>query len=119
MSLSPRTRLLSHSLVLAIGLSAAACATNPVTGKRQISFMNEDQEIRIGQEMDAEVRREMGIYQDETLQKYVEDIGLQAGARVAAAEPAVALHHRGLAGRSTRSRCPADTSTSRAASCRI
>jgi predicted Zn-dependent protease len=65
------------ALLAGVALMAAACATNPVTGKRQISFMNEDQEIRTGQEMDAEVRREMGIYQDEALQKYVEDVGMK------------------------------------------
>src|SRR3954469_12698039 len=58
-------------------MASAACATNPVTGKRQISFMNEEQEIRTGQEMDAEVRREMGVYTDENLQKYIEDIGFR------------------------------------------
>src|SRR5436190_22504597 len=64
-------------LACCAALMAAACATNPVTGKRQISFMNEDQEIRTGQEMDAEVRRQMGIYQDEALQKYIEDVGMK------------------------------------------
>jgi predicted Zn-dependent protease len=56
---------------------AAACATNPVTGKRQISFMSEEQEIQTGRELDAEVRRQMGIYQDEQLQKYIEDVGMR------------------------------------------
>jgi predicted Zn-dependent protease len=54
-----------------------ACATNPVTGKRQISFMSEEQEIRTGQQLDAEVRKQMGVYRDEQLQKYIEDIGMR------------------------------------------
>jgi predicted Zn-dependent protease len=66
-----------RAILLCVTLTAAACATNPVTGKRQISFMNEDQEIRTGQEMDAEVRRDMGIYQDDALQKYIEDVGMR------------------------------------------
>ena len=77
MSLSRRTRFLSPGVVLALALSAAACATNPVTGKKQLSFMSEDQEIRLGQELDAEVRREMGVYDDSKLQAYVEDVGLR------------------------------------------
>jgi predicted Zn-dependent protease len=64
-------------MLVCLALMAAACATNPVTGKRQISFMNEDQEIRMGQQMDAEVRRDMGVYTDETLQRYIEDIGMK------------------------------------------
>jgi predicted Zn-dependent protease len=60
-----------------VAVLAGACATNPVTGKRQISFMSEEQEIQTGRELDAEVRRDMGIYQDEQLQKYIEDIGMR------------------------------------------
>ncbi len=37
--------------------------------------MSEAQEIAIGREADAEVRREMGVYDDPDLQRYVSDIG--------------------------------------------
>ncbi|MEQ1759676.1 MAG: M48 family metalloprotease [Vicinamibacterales bacterium] len=53
-----------------------ACATNPATGQRGISLMSEAQEISIGQEQDAIVRREMGVYDDAALQQYVSTIGL-------------------------------------------
>jgi predicted Zn-dependent protease len=53
----------------------AGCATNPVSGKRQISLVSEAQEIAMGQQADAEVRREMGLYDDPELQRYVADIG--------------------------------------------
>jgi predicted Zn-dependent protease len=56
---------------------SAACATNPVTGKRQMSLLSEADEIAIGQQQDAEIRREMGVYNDESLQRYVNDIGQQ------------------------------------------
>jgi predicted Zn-dependent protease len=56
-------------------LLAAACATNPVTGKREITLVSEAQEIAMGQQADAEVRREMGLYDDPDLQRYVADIG--------------------------------------------
>src|SRR5205085_10636116 len=62
---------------VAAAFTAAACATNPVTGKHQISFMSEEQEIHTGQEMDAEVRRDMGVYQDDALQRYIEDVGMK------------------------------------------
>ena len=54
---------------------AAACATNPVTGKKQISLLSEAEELAIGQQQDAEIRREMGVYDDAALQRYVDDIG--------------------------------------------
>jgi predicted Zn-dependent protease len=37
--------------------------------------MSEAQEIAYGQQADAEVRREMGVYDDQALQRYVADIG--------------------------------------------
>ncbi len=55
----------------------AGCATNPVTGNRELSLMSEAQEIKLGQEMDAQVRREMGLYEDPALQRYVQDVGLR------------------------------------------
>jgi predicted Zn-dependent protease len=54
-----------------------ACATNPVTGRREISLMSESQEIALGKESDAQVRQEMGVYDDAALQRYVSDIGLR------------------------------------------
>jgi predicted Zn-dependent protease len=51
------------------------CATNPVTGKREVSLMSEAEEIAYGQQGDAEIRREMGVYGDDALQRYVSGIG--------------------------------------------
>ncbi len=68
------TRFVPIVLVLAL---VAACATNPVTGRRELSLMSEGQEISIGQEQDPLVKKEMGIYNDPELQKYVSDIGLR------------------------------------------
>lgn len=65
-----------HRAVLFLALAfTAACATNPVSGKRQVSMMSESEELAIGQQMDADVRREMGVYNDQALQRYVSDIG--------------------------------------------
>jgi predicted Zn-dependent protease len=64
-------------LFAAAVMLTAACATNPVTGKRQMSLLSEAQELAIGQQQDAEVRREMGVYDDPELQRYVSNIGLE------------------------------------------
>jgi predicted Zn-dependent protease len=69
-------RLLNLSFLLTV-LVIAGCATNPVTGKREFSLMSEAQEIQIGQELDVEVQREMGFYEDRALHEYVETIGLR------------------------------------------
>ena len=71
------TKFLHVWLALFVATVASACATNPVTGKREVSFMSEAQEIRLGEELDLEVRKEMGVYEDAELQKYVENIGMR------------------------------------------
>jgi predicted Zn-dependent protease len=52
-----------------------------VTGKRELSFMSEAQEISVGRELDAQVRQEMGLYEDDDLQRYVQDLGMQLARR--------------------------------------
>jgi predicted Zn-dependent protease len=47
-----------------IAVATIACATNPATGKRQLNLMSEAQEISAGQEADAQVKKEMGLYND-------------------------------------------------------
>ena len=64
-------------LALFAAVWTAACATNPVTGKRELSFMSEAQEISVGREADAQVRQEMGLYEDNELQRYVQDLGIR------------------------------------------
>jgi predicted Zn-dependent protease len=65
-------------LLPVIALAAfAACATNPATGKSEFSLMSEAQEIELGKQMDGEIRREMGVYEDPELQQYVSDVGLR------------------------------------------
>jgi predicted Zn-dependent protease len=68
-------------LTLIVASVLAACATNPVTGKREISFLSEDKEIALGRELDAEVRQQMGLYQDEELQRYVRELGMDLARR--------------------------------------
>lgn len=54
---------------------ASACATNPATGRRQLILMSEAQEIQLGKQSDAEIRQQMGVYNDPQLQQYVDRIG--------------------------------------------
>lgn len=70
-------RLLTSVATAALALTLVACATNPATGKREFSLMSEAQEIELGKSMDGEVRRQMGVYEDPELQRYVETVGLR------------------------------------------
>ena len=52
-----------------------ACATNPVTGQKQLAVISEAQEVQMGQQAAAEFQQSIGTYQDPELQRYVESIG--------------------------------------------
>jgi len=82
---SPRSRLalLLSTLLLASALatSGVSCATNPVTGKRELSLVSTSQELAIGKDGYGAVISEYGVYDDPKLQAYVDSIG-QALARV-------------------------------------
>ena len=53
----------------------AACYRNPVTGKKQISFMGESQEIAMGAQADPEVVAEFGKFEDAKLQAFINEKG--------------------------------------------
>jgi len=53
----------------------AACATNPVTGKSELSLVSEQQEIQMGQQGAQQVAQEVGLIKDQTLQNYVQSVG--------------------------------------------
>jgi predicted Zn-dependent protease len=75
MSVAKTAGMSRGALGVLVVVSLAACATNPVSGKREISLMSEAEEIAYGQQADAEIRREMGVYDNPELQRYVSDIG--------------------------------------------
>ena len=54
-------------LLVAGMIAGAACATNPVTGKSQMSLLSEAEELAIGQQQDVEIRREMGKHEGDAV----------------------------------------------------
>jgi predicted Zn-dependent protease len=62
-------------------VSGCATVTNPVTGKQERTVMDEASEIRAGQEADAEVRAEYGVYDNPALQAYVNEVGQKLAAQ--------------------------------------
>lgn len=64
-----------YAMLIMVFLLVGACATNPVTGKKQIMFMSESQEIALGAQSDPSVVAQFGLYQDEQLQKFIKEKG--------------------------------------------
>src|SRR5688572_19725327 len=56
------------------------CARNPVTGKRQVVLMSEEQEIAMGQEADPQIIAQFGLYEDSSLQRYFAQKGEEMAA---------------------------------------
>jgi predicted Zn-dependent protease len=73
------TRLLGRAWVCAAAAMtcamAAGCATNPVTGQRQLALVTEAQEIQMGQQASQEVAQQLGLVNDAALQQYVQGVG--------------------------------------------
>lgn len=63
-------------LPAAMILSLATCATNPVTGRRELSLVSESQEIGMGQEGAQQVVASIGVVPDSALQRYVSALGM-------------------------------------------
>ncbi|HEX9106481.1 MAG TPA: M48 family metallopeptidase, partial [Longimicrobiales bacterium] len=71
----PLTAVRRLALRLSGPLLLAACATNPVTGKRELVLISEQQEIQMGQEGAAQVAQTIGLVNDSGLQRYVQGVG--------------------------------------------
>jgi len=65
------------SLCLASSLFISACATNPVTGQRELSLVSEKQELAIGAQQYAPMRQSQGgdYNVDPALSAYVSEVG--------------------------------------------
>jgi predicted Zn-dependent protease len=57
----------------------AGCATNPATGKKQLSFVSRNRELEMGKEADPAIVAEYGLYGDSALGRYVNEVGQRVG----------------------------------------
>ena len=64
-------------LTLALGASVSACvgATNPVTGERDWTVVDEKRELELGHEAHPEILNLYGYYDNPRLQEYVSQVG--------------------------------------------
>jgi predicted Zn-dependent protease len=65
---------LKGMLLLFLILWLSSCAVNPVTGKHELMLLSESDEIKLGRETDLEVIQKYGVYEDERLNSYLNDI---------------------------------------------
>ncbi len=70
-------RFVRDSMVLLlVVLTAGSCTIqkNPVTGKSRLLAYSWSQEVQIGQEVDQELTAQFGLYDDERVSEYVNDV---------------------------------------------
>jgi predicted Zn-dependent protease len=73
-------RYFSLCLLTILILLLDSCAKNPVTGKRNINFLSTEQEIAMGKEADPDIVNTFGLYNDEKLQRFIDEKGQQMAA---------------------------------------
>jgi len=69
--------LLNAAMLTGAVLIVISCAVNPVTGKRQLMFMSEAQEVAMGISYDPQVLATFGVYDDPELQAFVQARGTE------------------------------------------
>jgi predicted Zn-dependent protease len=70
------------------------CATNPVTGKKELNLLSVDQEVQLGADADQDIIAQYGMYDDPEIAKFVEELG-QRMAKVSH-RPTLEFHFRVL-----------------------
>ena len=75
-----KSKLTSLFLIIVIALIYQACAVNPVTGKKELMLMSEGQELALGAQYDPGIIANFGLYQDDVLQRFINDKGKEMGA---------------------------------------
>jgi predicted Zn-dependent protease len=60
--------------LMALASWIISCAKNPVTGRQQLMLVSEGDELKLGQQTDAEIVAEHGLYKDPQLASYLNGI---------------------------------------------
>lgn len=72
---TPVLRNFSFAAVTLCFLLISSCATNPVTGKKDLILLSEDQEIQMGKESDPQIVASFGLYDNQQLQNFIDRKG--------------------------------------------
>ncbi|MEO1438496.1 MAG: M48 family metalloprotease, partial [Bacteroidota bacterium] len=73
-------KLVQGGTFLVLMILLQACSVNPVTGKREVMFVSESQEIAMGKNADPSIVAQFGLYENETIQKFINDKGQEMAA---------------------------------------
>lgn len=68
-------RSTGYLVVLVLFLFLESCAVNPVTGKKELMLMSEDQEIALGVQSDPSIVASFGLYEDKEMQDFISSKG--------------------------------------------
>lgn len=68
------------ALLAVVTLLFHNCSRNPLTGKRQVALISEEQEIAMGKEADPQIIAQYGLYEDKNLQAFISEKGKQMAA---------------------------------------
>ncbi len=82
-SINSMPRLITHCQLALFGcamLLFCSCATNPVTGRQDLVFMSEQDELDLGRQYHREVLKKYPPYPDAALQAYVKTVGTRVAA---------------------------------------
>jgi predicted Zn-dependent protease len=77
-----RERVLSivkGSILIGTVLLVVSCAVNPVSGDRDLMLLSEEDEVKLGRQTDVGVTREYGLYSDQRMAAYVNEMGQRLG----------------------------------------
>ena len=67
-------------ILCCIAVLLSDCAVNPVTGKKDLMLISEQDEIRMGQESDPVIVESFGLYKDQALQTMIDRLGQEMAA---------------------------------------
>ncbi|HET9267824.1 MAG TPA: M48 family metallopeptidase, partial [Vicinamibacterales bacterium] len=70
------SRAAGRLLVAVLAFVTVTCATNPVTGRRQLSLISESDEVALGKQAAQEVEQTIGLVDNAELQAYVRRTGM-------------------------------------------
>ena len=68
------SRFIFLGVALLLFLLSGACAVNPVSGGSELMLLSESDEIKLGKQTDAQVRKQYGVYEDQKLNAYLNDM---------------------------------------------
>ena len=70
-----RRSFLKASTLLSVGGTLPSCATNPVTGEKDLILLNEDEEAELGRASHKQIMKAYSRYNDPKILEYVTELG--------------------------------------------